>query len=51
MDGGSINREIDCHNRAGKSVRVMVITSHNAVEIGGWTFDREKLLVALGFKS
>lgn len=48
MDGGSINREIDCHDRAGKSIRIMIITSHDQVEIGGWTFNREHLLAALG---
>lgn len=30
--------------------RVTVITSHNTVEIGGWTFKRDDLLFALGVK-
>ncbi len=47
-DGGSIVREIDCHDRSGRSVRIKVIVSGDKAEVGGWTFDRELLLFALG---
>ncbi len=46
-DGGSIVNELECR-RDGRVEKVEVIVSRDSVEIGGWTFDREQLLFALG---
>ena len=46
-DGGAIVNEVRARH-AGEEVTVEVIASHETVEIGGWTFDRDDLLFALG---
>ncbi len=48
-DGGSIVNELECR-RDGRLEKVQVIVSGDSVELGGWTFDREQLLFALGVK-
>jgi len=48
-DGGAIVNELECR-RDGRTEKVQVIVSGDSVELGGWTFDREQLLFALGAK-
>ena len=47
MDGGSINREVPV-KVWGEDEKMIIITSHDTVEIGEYTFNRDDLLVALG---
>ncbi len=48
-DGGAIVNELECR-RDGRLEKIQIVVSGDSVELGGWTFDREQLLFALGAK-
>ena len=48
-DGGSIVNIVPAHH-GDDEVKVEVVVSRDAVELGGWTFKRSDLLFALGVK-
>lgn len=51
MEGsGSNSKIVPVTSPQGEETHTRVIASHEVVEIGGWTFKRSDLLVALGVR-
>jgi hypothetical protein len=49
MEGsGGTYHTIEARNAAGEVVKTGVITSGDSIEIGGWSYNREDLLFAIG---
>lgn len=51
MEGsGSLYNLIIATNDQGTTIRTSVLVTREHIEIGGWSFKREELLLALGVK-